>query len=436
MPMTKKIIIILLVVFAAPILCLAVSEKDPLFTDTGKGNAQLVKPADEKPADIEIGGASPIMPIARVIGATLIVVPLIILVIYAARLLLKGRVSGGGKVINVLITGSLGPKKTIAVVDVAGEVLVLGITPSQITFLSKIEDEETLDKIRSSAPQIPAFFDAIQSKIFSRKRTNTSNTKGGKGIFSKLFLTGVFLLTTCVLQLAPVVHAQEVVNPLTLPAMSLQIGGSADTMSTTIQILILMTVLTLAPAILIMMTSFTRLIIVFSFLRQALGTQQVPPNQILIGLALFMTLFIMSPVLNQINETALKPYLANEIKQDDAFNKGIQPLRSFMLKQVREKDLALFIELSKSPRPKTPADIPTQVLIPAFIISELKTAFQIGFLIYIPFLVIDMVVSSVLMSMGMMMLPPVMVSLPFKLLIFVMVDGWYLIVGSLVKSFH
>lgn len=425
--MTQKIIIILLVVFAAPILCLAVSEKDPLFTDTGKADSQLAHPPDEKgekPAGIEIGGASPIMPIARVIGATLIVVPLIVLVIYAARLLLKCRVSGGGRVINVLTTGSLGPKKTIAVVDIAGEVLILGITPSQITFLSKIEDEETLDKIKSSAPQVPAFFDTIAKKI------------GSRGLFKKIFFAGVFLLASCVLQIATAVHAQEVVNPLTLPAMSLQIGGSADTMSTTIQILILMTVLTLAPAILIMMTSFTRLIIVFSFLRQALGTQQVPPNQILIGLALFMTLFIMSPVLNQINDTALKPYLANEIKQDDAFNKGIQPLRSFMLKQVREKDLALFIELSKSPRPKTPADVPTQALIPAFIISELKTAFQIGFLIYIPFLVIDMVVSSVLMSMGMMMLPPVMVSLPFKLLIFVMVDGWYLIVGSLVKSFH
>ncbi|MBI5893160.1 MAG: flagellar type III secretion system pore protein FliP [Deltaproteobacteria bacterium] len=419
--MTYKIITIIFFSFAISSQCLAVSEKDSLFTDTGKGNEQLVKPADEKAGDIEIGGASPIMPIARVIGATLIVVPLIVLFIYALRFLLKDRVSGGGKVINVLTTGSLGPKKTIAVVDVAGEVLVLGITPSQITFLSKIEDEETLDKIRSSAPQMPAFFDAIAKKIGS----------GGKGIFKKLVLGFIFLgiFTSTAI-------AQEVVNPLTLPAMSLQIGGSADTMSTTIQILLLMTVLTLAPAILIMMTSFTRLIIVFSFLRQALGTQQVPPNQILIGLALFMTLFIMSPVLNQINETALKPYLANEIKQDDAFNKGIQPLRSFMLKQVREKDLALFIELSKSPRPKTPADIPTQVLIPAFIISELKTAFQIGFLIYIPFLVIDMVVSSVLMSMGMMMLPPVMVSLPFKLLIFVMVDGWYLIVGSLVKSFH
>jgi len=183
------------------------------------------------------------------------------------------------------------------------------------------------------------------------------------------------------------------------------------------------------------MTSFTRLIVVFSLLRQALGVQQAPPNQVLVGLALFLTFFIMSPALTNINETALKPYMQGTISQEAAFTGAIKPLRDFMLKNTREKDMELFLRLSKAETPKTKEEIPTLALIPAFVTSELKTAFQIGFLIYLPFLVIDMVVASVLMSMGMMMLPPVMVSMPFKLMLFVLVDGWYLLVGSLVQSF-
>jgi flagellar biosynthetic protein FliP len=196
-----------------------------------------------------------------------------------------------------------------------------------------------------------------------------------------------------------------------------------------------MTVLTLAPAILIMMTSFTRLIVVFSFLRQALGTQQMPPNQLLVGLALFLSFFIMSPALTEINQNSLQPYLAGTISQEQALTAGLSPLRRFMFNQTRGKDLALFTKLAKMETPKTRADVPTMVLIPAFVISELKTAFQIGFILYLPFLVIDMVAASVLMAMGMMMLPPVVISLPFKLMIFVLVDGWELIVGSLVRSF-
>jgi len=197
-----------------------------------------------------------------------------------------------------------------------------------------------------------------------------------------------------------------------------------------LQILFLLTVLSLAPAIVVMMTSFTRLIVVFSLIRHALGTQQMPPNQVLIGLALLLTFFLMSPVYNKVNKEALQPYLAEKITQQEAIKRALQPVREFMFKQTRKKDLALFMKVSKQERPKSMEEVPTLVLIPSFVISELKTAFQIGFLIYIPFLVIDMVVASVLLSMGMMMLPPFMVSLPFKLMLFVLVDGWNLLVKS------
>ena len=202
-----------------------------------------------------------------------------------------------------------------------------------------------------------------------------------------------------------------------------------------LQIFLLMTVLSLAPAILIMVTSFTRIVIVPSLLRRALGTMQMPPNQVMIGLALFLTFFVMAPVWHQINQNALQPYLDEKIGNQQALQNAVAPLRSFMFKQTREKDLALFVDIAKLQRPKNIEDIPTTVLIPSFIISEVKTAFQIGLLLYVPFLIIDMVVASVLLSMGMMMLPPIMVSLPFKLMLFVLADGWYLLVGSLVKGF-
>ncbi|MDP2799790.1 MAG: flagellar type III secretion system pore protein FliP, partial [Deltaproteobacteria bacterium] len=215
----------------------------------------------------------------------------------------------------------------------------------------------------------------------------------------------------------------------------LEEADSPQKVSVLLQILLLLTVFSLAPAILLMMTSFTRLAVVFSFLRHAVGTQQTPPNQIIIGLSIFLTFFIMAPVWQTVHEQALKPYLAEEITQAEALDQALVPIRNFMFKHTREKDLSLFVNIAKMERPQNKEDVPTTVLIPAFMISELKTAFQIGFILYIPFLVIDMVVASVLLSMGMMMLPPVMVSLPFKLLLFVLVDGWYLIVGSLVKSF-
>lgn len=224
---------------------------------------------------------------------------------------------------------------------------------------------------------------------------------------------------------------------ISLPNLSLSFGNGgkpADTVAI-LRILMMLTVLTLAPAILIMMTSFTRIVVVLSFLRQALGTQQMPPNQLIVGLSLFLSFFVMAPAFKEISSQAIEPYMAEKIDQKTAFDKAEKPLREFMFNQTREKDLELFLSLSKEAKPQSRADVPTYVLIPSFVVSELKTAFQIGFMIYLPFLVIDMVVASVLMAMGMMMLPPTAIALPFKLLLFVLVDGWDLVVGSLVKSF-
>jgi flagellar biosynthetic protein FliP len=222
-----------------------------------------------------------------------------------------------------------------------------------------------------------------------------------------------------------------------IPKINISIGESDDPgdLSVALKILFLITVLSIAPAILIMLTSFTRMVVVFSFLRHAMGTQQMPPNQVLISLALFLTFFIMTPVWQEINHNALQPFLSKEVSYEVALDRAAQPLKEFMLKQTREKDLALLIKVSKVKKPKTASDVQMTTLVPAFVISELKTAFQIGFLIYVPFLILDMVVACVLLSMGMMMLPPIMISLPFKLLLFVLVDGWYLIVGSLIRSF-
>jgi flagellar biosynthetic protein FliP len=221
------------------------------------------------------------------------------------------------------------------------------------------------------------------------------------------------------------------------PSVSIDLGADgAKHTAVVIQILILLTVLSLAPALFIMVTSFTRIVIVLSFLRQALGTPTVPPNQVLLSLALFLTMFIMAPVGQAVYNNALQPLIAEQISYEDAWKKGIEPVRSFMLRQVREKDLELFIKLSHMPKPDRVDDVPTQAIIPAFILSELRIAFQIGFLIYIPFLIIDMVVASILMSMGMMLLPPVVISLPFKLILFVLADGWYLVVGSMLRSFQ
>lgn len=222
------------------------------------------------------------------------------------------------------------------------------------------------------------------------------------------------------------------------PKLSVELGKASkpEDVSITLQILFLMTILSLAPAILILTTAFTRIIIVFHFLKQAMGTQQIPPPQVLIGLALFLTFFVMAPTWNKINDEALQPYLQNKMTLQQAYDKGVVPLREFMFRQTREEDLALFVKMSNVDKPKNRDDVPTYALIPAYAISELRIGFQIGFILFIPFLIIDMVISSVLMSMGMMMLPPVLISLPFKVLLFILVDGWNLIVGSVINSFQ
>lgn len=243
-----------------------------------------------------------------------------------------------------------------------------------------------------------------------------------------LIVSGLFATTS---------WAEEIpANPI--PGINIGITGAGDASSgsSTVSIILLITVLSLAPAILVLMTCFTRIVVVLGFVRTSLATQQMPPNQVLIGLALFMTLFIMSPTIGQINEVALQPYMKGELTQMQALEKAALPMKQFMGKQTREQDLKLFLDYSKAPKPKGIDDTPLTALIPAYAISELKTAFQMGFMIFIPFLVIDMVISSTLMAMGMMMLPPVMISLPFKILLFILVDGWYLIVKSLLLSFN
>ncbi|WML52011.1 flagellar type III secretion system pore protein FliP [Neobacillus sp. PS3-12] len=212
-------------------------------------------------------------------------------------------------------------------------------------------------------------------------------------------------------------------------------SNSPENVSTSVKLLLLLTVLSLAPSILILMTCFTRIVVVLSFVRTALATQQMPPNQVIVGLSLFLTFFIMAPTFQQVNKDALTPLFNEKITLEQAYDKASVPFKEFMSAHTRQKDLQLFLDYAKVDKPKTVQDIPLTALVPAYAISELKTAFQIGFMIFIPFLVIDMVVASVLMSMGMMMLPPVMISLPFKILLFVMVDGWYLVVKSLLESF-
>jgi flagellar biosynthesis protein FliP len=212
-------------------------------------------------------------------------------------------------------------------------------------------------------------------------------------------------------------------------------NSSPANVATSVKLILLLTVLTLAPSILVLMTSFTRIVIVLSFVRTALATQQMPPNQVIIGLSLFLSFFIMAPTLQEVNDQALTPLFNEEIGLEEAYERASLPFKEFMSAHTRQKDLALFLQYSQADRPESIEDIPLTTLVPAFAISEIKTAFQIGFMIFIPFLVIDMVVASVLMSMGMMMLPPVMISLPFKILLFVLVDGWYLVVKSLLNSF-
>lgn len=252
---------------------------------------------------------------------------------------------------------------------------------------------------------------------------------------SKKFFLIIFSLV--LLFLVTDSFAQQKSTTIPFPKINLDIGAAQNgsDVSVTLQILLLMTVLSLAPSIVIMTTSYLRIIIVFHFLKSALGTQQMPPSQLLAGVALFITFFIMTPTWTKVNNDALKPLMDNKIKVEEAYEKGIEPIRQFMFKQTRDEDLELFIGLSNQPRPANRNDVSTYILIPSFVLSELRAGFIMGFFLFIPFIMVDMIVSSILMSMGMMMMPPIMISLPFKILLFVLVDGWNLIIGSLVRSF-
>lgn len=253
-----------------------------------------------------------------------------------------------------------------------------------------------------------------------------------KNLLIIFFLFVVFAATSFAQQTT---QTQSLSFPL--PKLDVQVGSSnnGQDVSVTLQILLLMTILALAPSIMIMTTAYLRIIIVFHFLKSALGTQQMPPGQLLAGVALFITFFVMAPTWNKVNEDALKPLMDEKITTEEAYNKGIEPIREFMFKHVRDEDLGLFVSLANMTRPNNRNELPTYIVIPAFVLSELRTGFIIGFFLFIPFLMVDMIVSSILMSMGMMMLPPMLVSLPFKILLFILVDGWNLIVGSVVRSF-
>ena len=264
-------------------------------------------------------------------------------------------------------------------------------------------------------------------------------TKMKKNIL-RIFGMLIFISTLTFLFATPV-HATDVDEGAgsTIPwqmDISLSNNGDSQNLASTLQMLIFLTIITLAPSIIIMVTSFTRTVVVLHFVRSAIGTMNTPPNQVIIGLALFLTMFIMSPVFSKVNDTALKPLAKNEITQEEAIENGLKPIREFMFEQTNSKDLKLFLDIAEIHEVKDIEQIPTTVLIPSFIISELRIAFIIGFLIYIPFIIIDMVVASTLMSMGMMMLPPTTISMPFKILLFILADGWNLIIGNLVKTFY
>jgi flagellar biosynthetic protein FliP len=256
----------------------------------------------------------------------------------------------------------------------------------------------------------------------------------GLFLVASIVTIGLFWLIPAIASAATAPTAPTV----SMPSINLGVtpASSPKAVVGALQILLLLTILALAPTLLVMVTSFTRIIVVLSFVRTALGTQQTPPNQVLVGLALLLTFFTMNPVIREVNDKAVQPYLKSQLSQSVALDRAAQPLRVFMFKQTRDKDLQLFYSISKEPRPAKQSDVPTYLLVPAFVISELKTAFEIGFAIYVPFIVIDMVVASILLSMGMMMIPPVTISLPFKILIFILVDGWNLTIMALFQSFH
>lgn len=332
---------------------------------------------------------------------------------------------------------SLGSNKMICLVRWKDLLLLVGVTDHAITLLKSdlSESQSPGPTVQRNAPDFPEMPDASSSNPTFLQCLGDEIKKRisrGRGTFLALAL-----LVLCVAGPLSTAYAAPVFGDIPVPDININLAGETQGgLKTALGILGLLTVLTLAPAILILTTSFTRIAMVFSFLRSGLGTQQTPPNQVLMGLALLLTFFVMAPTWAQVNERALTPYLAGSISAQDAYQNASGPLKSFMLKQTRQKDLALFAQMSSSELPSAPEDLSLVQVVPAFAISELKTAFQMGFLIYLPFLVIDMVVASTLMAMGMLMLPPVLISLPFKILLFVLVDGWGLVSKTLIAGFH
>jgi len=346
------------------------------------------------------------------LGFELIKVTVALLIVlgglYLLLRFLKQRVLPNKGLIEIVQYQPFGPKKGVAIVKVLKEYLVLGIADESISILSKPNPSD----VEEAMKQQPAI--------------TSHQPLGIKDFIKRKFFYSALL---------PIVACLLPDLSFAAPAPPPPAGGFLG-LTTPLELLLFLTLLSILPAILVMTTCFTRIVVVLSFLRHALGTPQVPPTQVIIGLSLFITLFVMSPVVDRIYADAYQPYTKKEINAEEALNRAGVPLKEFMLKQTREKDLALFLKMSKSERPATPMDLPMRVVIPAFAIGELKKAFEIGFLIFLPFLVIDMVVASVLLSMGMVMLPPIMVSMPFKLLLFVLVDGWDLLIGSLVGGFR
>ncbi|HHY68953.1 MAG: flagellar type III secretion system pore protein FliP [Bacillota bacterium] len=367
--------------------------------------------------------------IFKIIGFLGLVIVLAILVV---RLSKRGFKTNKPHIyLQVIDSLPLGRDKAVCVIEAGKSLLLVGLTTNNISLLKEfsvdeLEDVAELQQEENMNPQEDQkFLERLMDNI-SKKTKNCNKMK----LFA-LVLVGLSLV---LFASKPAFAASGTI----VPDINITVDGQSESggLITSLRILAALTVLTLAPAILILTTSFTRIVVVFSFLRAGLGTQQTPPNQVLIGLALLLTFFIMTPTWGEINEAAIAPYMEGEISAEEALDRGQQPVLNFMLRQTRKKDLELFAVIGESETPLNPEDMSLVQIVPAFAISELKTAFEIGFLLFLPFLVIDMVIASTLMSMGMLMLPPVLISLPFKILLFVLVDGWGLLTRSLISGFR
>lgn len=373
----------------------------------------------------------------RIVFALVVICVLIYITYYVLRIVNKKMLGRKGEYIKIVDLLPLSQDSILVLVEIGDKVILLGKTQKSITFLK----EFSKDQLFNLGEQHHSFKNIIDNQINSsfemkNKVLNLYNLiKDSEGKEDDEKNKSLYIISTLLLILITTCTKKEIA--FATASLNINLGNpqNPNDVSSALQLIIFLTILTLAPSILIMMTSFTRILIVLGFIRNALGTQQMPPNQILIGLALFLTFFVMAPVTDKIYTQAYQPYINGRITSQEALKRAEEPLKEFMLKNTRKKDLDLFVKLSNVNPNTNVKDLPLRVVVPAFIISELKSAFEMGFLIYVPFLIIDMVVASILMSMGMLMIPPVMISLPFKILLFILVDGWNLVVESLVRSF-